>query len=179
MAIAAHPTIPEAKPAFELIDDRLCQKVSPTYDHARMQEAVAVAFRTRLREHGRIGTEWRFTFAGSSGRTQSLVPDVGYLSFARIPRDRREAAQQPDVPPDITVEIRSPGDWPGQVERKREIYLTAGTALVIEIDPAHRTAVLHDRAGTRVLDESGTLSSPAVPELAIPLVEIFAALDDP
>jgi Uma2 family endonuclease len=179
MAVVAQPSIPKAKPAFELIDDRLCQKVSPTYDHSRMQEAVALTLRGRLREYGRVGIEWRFTFVGPSGRPQSLVPDVGYLSFNRIPRERRADAQHPDVPPDIAVEILSPGDWRGQVERKREIYLATGTRLVVEIDPVHRTAALHDRFGSRVLDESGILSSESIPELSISLAEIFAALDDP
>lgn len=179
MAVAAHPTIPEAKPAFELIDDRLCQKVSPKYDHARLQGHVDHLLRALGREHGRVGIEWRFTFDGPEGRPQSLVPDVGFLSFERIGRERRSDAQEPEVAPDIAVEVLSPSDWRGHVERKCELYLAAGTTLVIEIDPGRRTVAVHDRTHTRNLVEPDVLEHPAFPWLHLSVSDIFAALDDP
>src|ERR1700734_3518740 len=107
MAVATE-TIPTAKPAFELIDERLCQKVSPRYDHARLQSVVTALFSTWAKDRGRVGTEWRFYFGADRGQN-SLVPDVAYLSFERLPRDGRDEAQEPQLAPDVAVEILSPG----------------------------------------------------------------------
>ena len=39
-----------------------------------------------------------------------MVPDVAYLSYARVPFEDSAAADIPRVAPDAVVEILSPGD---------------------------------------------------------------------
>jgi Uma2 family endonuclease len=177
MAIAVETRIPDAKPAFELVDDRLCQKVSPQYAHAALQLAIGSELTRWARGRGRVGSEWRFTFE-AGGRVASLVPDVGYLSYTRVPRAERAAAQEPACAPDVAVEILSPSDWREQVERKTQLYLAGGTQLVLIVDPLARTLTPHDAAGQRTYRQTESFAHPALPELQLGLAELFAALED-
>ena len=174
MAIA----IPEAKPAFELIDERLTQKVSPPYDHARLQYNLAYRIGVWAKNRGRVGTEWRFYLDMPEPGRNSLVPDVAYLSYDRLSRDEREAAQEPRMAPNLAVEILSPSDWRSQVDRKIGLYLAAGTDLVMVVDAEERTLTVYDRLGADVFREGDVVEHRALPELRLALTELFASLDD-
>jgi Uma2 family endonuclease len=178
MAIAIRASIPTAQPAFELIDGRLCQKVSPKHDHGRLQFILASLVWSWAKGRGRVATEWRFYLDLPQPGRNSLVPDIGYLSFDRLGRERRDDAQEPEIAPDVAFEILSPREWREQVDRKTELYLGAGTRLVVEIDPQRRTAVLHDAGGSRTLGEDDPLEHPAMPGFRLDLRELFAALDE-
>jgi len=127
--------IPEVKPAIELYYGRQRQKVSPRFTHARLQTRCAGILDRWGSDHGRIGTEWRFYFIDRPGAPSSLVPDVAYISFARLAEDALEEAERPTIAPDIAVEILSPDDRIAHVREKIELYLEYGTAHVIIIDP--------------------------------------------
>lgn len=170
-------TIPEAKPAFELIDGRLCQKVSPRYDHANLQGVLHALFREWAKGRGRVGSEWQFDLDEPLGRN-SLVPDVAYLSFERLARTERAAAQIPHVAPDVAVEILSPSDWRSQVDRKTTIYLAAGTRLVIEVDPAARTVRTRALGLDRVHRAGEVIEHSAMPGFRLDVAALFAALDE-
>ena len=178
MPIATEITIPEAKPAFEFIDERLVQKVSPRYSHARLQYNLAYLIGVWARDRGRVGTEWRFHLDLPEPGRNSLVPDVAYLSYERLPREARAAAEEPHVAPDLAVEILSPSDWRSQVERKTELYIAAGTDVVMEVDPRHRTIAIHDRSGDRSFGEGDVLEHAALPGFRLAVAELFATLDD-
>jgi Uma2 family endonuclease len=178
MAIASKVYVPEAKPAIELIDGRLCQKVSPQYDHSRLQGLLNTVLTAWATGRGRVGPEWDFYLDAARGEQNKLVPDVAYLSYERVPRENRAAAQQPQVAPDVAIEILSPGDWRGQVERKTEIYLAAGTRLVIDVDPRQRSIVVHEATGSRTYYETDVFEHPAMPGFRLDLAELFAALDE-
>ena len=100
--------IPEVKPAIELYAGVLRQKVSPQFTHARLQMRCAVLLGAWAHRRGRVGTEWRFYFVGRAGEPSSLVPDVAYVSFARLPYDADAQAERPTIAPDIAIEILSP-----------------------------------------------------------------------
>lgn len=178
MASASEVRIPSAKPAFELIDERLCQKVSPKYDHARLQSVLATLVSYWAKGRGRVGTEWRFYFDVPESGRNSLVPDVAYLSYERLSREQRAAAQEPHVAPNLAVEILSPGDWRSQVERKTALYLAAGTELVLEVDPTERIVTIHDSVGNRVYREGDVLEHEALPDFRLLITKLFATLDD-
>lgn len=173
LAIQLEKMVP-AKPAFELVDDRLSQKVSPQYAHARLQSTLATLMTAWAKGRGRVGTEWRFTFVPVGDRIASLVPDVAYLSYERLPRERRAEAELPQLAPDVAVEILSPDDWRQQVDRKTKLYLAGRTALVIEVDPQKRTLTTHDATGSTTYAETDVVVHPALPGLLLDLREIFA-----
>jgi Uma2 family endonuclease len=176
MSIASKVAIPEAKPAFELIDERLVQKVSPRYSHARLQGVLHGLLSAWAESRGRVGSEWRFYLDLPETARNSLVPDVAYLSYDRLSRDDLEAAQEPHVAPDVAVEIISPSDWRGHVDRKTALYLAAGTAVVMEVDPEQRTVVLHDSHRRSTYREGDILEHAALPGFRLDVTQLFASI---
>ena len=61
--------------------------------------------------------------------------DVCYLSYARLPKDQPIAKGPLESPPELVIEVRSPTDREGEIDRKVEEYLRVGVAVVIVLDP--------------------------------------------
>ncbi|HWT05575.1 MAG TPA: Uma2 family endonuclease [Xanthomonadales bacterium] len=169
--------LPETKPETEWVRGRARQKVSPTYDHARLQSLLAIAFTLWADggKHGRVGTEWRFRIAPPGAVVRPLVPDVAYLSYADVPADAaRDRVQVPLGAPTVAVEILSLDDRPADVEHKVSTYVAAGTASVIVVDPHHETVTVHDRDGVRMVSAGDTLAHGALPGFALDVAALFA-----
>ncbi len=170
------------KPAIEWINGKPVQKLMPTDFHAFIQAAFLRALYSWARittgGRGKVGPEWRFQIPPNSYNNESVVPDVAYLAtYFDLPKTQR---RYPAVPPDIVVEVRSPGDDETAIADKRQFYLQWGVKLVIIADPERRTVETQEPDGlVSYLNEGGTLISNAFPTLAIPLHEIFAELDEP
>jgi Uma2 family endonuclease len=171
------PYLIEAKPAMEWLLGRPVQKVSPRYAHALFQRIFAARLADWAEGRGRVGTEWRFWLAPPGEIERYLVPDVAYLSYDRIGPTERDAAEEPHVAPDVAVEIRSPDDRNVHVLHKVDVYLRAGTLLVVLIDPIERTCVLHDVERQTVFGDRGRLEHPALPGFSLELGDPFGALD--
>jgi len=168
--------IPEVKPAIESVGGRWVQKVSPRRTHAALQKRLLYLFDAWAGVRGEAYAEWRFAFDPAGDERSSLVPDVGYLSFARAPSDRPQQREVPLVAPDIAVEVLSPGDWRGLIDDKIRLYLEGGTALVIIVDPRTRTVESHERSGTATFGEGDVARSRAFDDLAVDVSALFRGL---
>jgi Uma2 family endonuclease len=62
----------------------------------------------RFRDLGDTGTEWRFYLLPEGEAPSSLVPDVAYVSYERMPETLGELREKPTIAPDIAVEILLP-----------------------------------------------------------------------
>ena len=158
--------LPETKPETEWVRGRALQKVSPTYDHARLQTLLGMAFTewADAGERGRVGSEWRFRVTPPGQITRPLVPDVAFLSYAAFPADAdRGALQVPLAAPTVAVEILSPDDRPADVTHKVETYLASGSELVVLVDPRERRFRLHDPDGVTHLYENDVFEHRALP----------------
>lgn len=69
------------------------------------------------------------------------VPDLSYVSRERQPDGPAKGFGR--IPPDLTVEILSPGDSDRAILDKVGEYLEAGVRMVWVIDPRVRKAVVH------------------------------------
>ncbi len=167
----------ETKPATEWILGGPVRKVSPKYAHSALQSEMSTRLRAWAKGFGRVGVEWRFWVTPPGEESRYLVPDVAYLSYARLPREAREAAQEPQLAPDVAVEILSPDDRQSRVAHKIEVYLLSGSALVIVVDPQERLVRLHDRTGTTLLGAADRLEHAALAGFSLRLDEYFAELD--
>ena len=107
------------------------------------------------------------------------MPDLIVYRRDRIPRDADgQIAQDFTVPPDVAVEIFSPGQSrPKQIERCRW-YVENGVRLAVFADPSRRTVRLFrsdaetgDLRGVDVLDLSDVL-----PGFTLTVDELFAPL---
>lgn len=170
------------KPAIEWINGRPVQKLMPTDLHAILQLAFARFLDTweksLANKRGKVGTEWRFIIPPNSYQTESLVPDVAYLAnYFDLPKDERT---YPNIPPQIAVEILSPGDDPNEVDSRRKFLLWWGVKLVLIADPEQRTVEYHESEDYfGKLNAADTFASLAFRTLSIPLQPIFAELDEP
>ena len=67
----------------------------------------------------------------------------------------REAEGFVEGPPELVVEVRSPGDRPGEIDRKIADCLAAGAAVVWDVDSRTETVTVH-RKGRRARGLRGT-----------------------
>jgi Uma2 family endonuclease len=167
--------IREVKPAIEQIRGRRYQKVSPKTAHSLLQARLAALLLQWAGERGVVGTEWRYYFLPEGEKPSSLVPDVAYLSYERMPPPG-ELREKPTIAPDVAVEILSPKDRRTLLETKIEMYRTFGTKLAIVVDPETRTVTMHEAAGTQTFAEPAAATSAAYPDLRIGTIELFARL---
>jgi Uma2 family endonuclease len=86
--------------------------------------------------------------------------DVSYYSYARVPKGPLPDRYL-DSPPDLVIEVLSPGDkWPKVLAKVAE-YLDAGTSIVIVLDDQRRLAHIYWADGTvRLLGQEEELSLP-------------------
>jgi Uma2 family endonuclease len=165
----------DVKPAVEWVNDRIVQKVSPARKHSLAQGRFFAALETWAREHcpGTVGTEWRFQVwpRGEIGRT--LVPDVAFLSYDRMPLDEQELTDSPAMAPDAVVEVLSDGDLRRDVDEKIRVYLSAGTNVVFLVDTKEKTVTVRDAEEPVVLGIDDLVGHRSLPGLTFPVRRLF------
>ncbi len=177
-AEAAQPVVYETKPATEWLLGGPVQKVSPRYAHGLMQRLVAERLGAWAERRGRVATEWRVWVTPGQEYARYLVPDVAFISYERLPRAAREAAEEPYVTPEAVFEIRSKDDRKIHVEHKVDVYLRAGCDLMCILDPYERRLVAHDRERVTIVGSDEDFTHPALPGFVLSLPELFAKLDE-
>jgi Uma2 family endonuclease len=173
--------LPTTQPETEWIDGQAVQKPMPTTDHSIVQAAFQRVLEdwANADARGIAGSEWRFRVSRPNIAVHPLVPDVAYMSFTRLRSLPKADRQSPTLPPEIVVEVLSPGDKPKNVKSKREDFLAWGVTLDIVANPQTRTVEFYDAAGgyERVDDQVAVYAHPAFPDLHFPIQAIFAKLD--
>jgi Uma2 family endonuclease len=169
--------LPETEPETEWILGRAVRKVSPFRTHALLQLHLGDALRTWADGRGDVGSEWRFRPAPSGEIRRPLVPDISFVSDARLAELEGHDLEAPPFSPDVAVEIRSPGDRTRNLEHKIAVYLASGSSLVIVVDPRERSVRLHDAGGVRELRGDDVIAHRALPGFALALPALFAPLD--
>ena len=171
--------LPETEPETEWILGRAVRKVSPFRTHALLQATVLRALAAWAETRGDVGTEWCFRPAPPGEIRRPLVPDVSYVSDARLAGLEGRDLEAPPFSPDVAVEVLSPDDRARNVEHKIAVYLATGSALVIVVDPRDRTVRLHDARGVRVLSGDDVIAHAALPGFSLALPALFAPLERP
>jgi len=168
--------LPERKPALEYEDGEVTRKVSPKGRHSRLQTWVAREINAQT-EPSRLAlafTELRATFA-----TLSRVPDVAVYRLDRIPRDAQgRVADDFFDPPDIAIEILSPGQRINQQIRRCLSFLAAGVRLAVLIDPQDEMVLLIRSGGQIVALQRGDILDlgKSIPGLRLDVTAIFDSL---
>ena len=101
-----------------------------------------------------------------------LGPDVSFVAQDRI---RLSPEGYHSGPPDLAIEVLSPGDRPGYVERKLAVWLETGTRSVWLVNPRRRTVeVISSLNNRRMLHEGNELVDDTVPGFRVKVSEIFS-----
>ncbi len=109
----------------------------------------------------------------------SRAPDISYIAYASLPGGKLPTKPVPALPPDICVEVLSPGNTVREMKRKRTEYFTSGVKLVWIVHPVKRTVTVYERddQGT-VLQATDTLDGgKVVPGFTLALSRVFGKLD--
>jgi len=172
--------IPEVKPAIELYRGKRRQKVSPQFTHGLLTGRLATIVGAWAAGRGRVGIEWRFYFLEDGvARSSSLVPDLAYVSFERVPYEAESDAEQPLGAPDVAIEILSPDDRPGDVREKIGLYRAYGTPCVVVVDPKQKSVDVYDHGTSAPRTAGYPAIVPIIDDLTIDLAVLFAPLAPP
>lgn len=103
------------------------------------------------------------------------APDVAFVTKARVEQAGDFEGFWPG-PPDLAVEVISPGDSYTEVEEKVEEYLNAGASAVWVVDPKRRTiTVYRSLTEITILTENDTLDGEdIIPGFSCLAAEVFA-----
>jgi Uma2 family endonuclease len=168
--------LPETKPETEWVCGRALQKVSPQRTHSRLQGAMTMRLDRWATGRGEVGPEWRFRVAPPGEMRRPFVPDVAYVSNERLRPLEGAELEVPPLAPDVAVEILSPDDRRADVDDKLDVYLRAGTSLVVVVDPMHRAVELHDRMRVAYAGEADAIEHWSLPGFSYPVSELFGVL---
>ena len=168
--------LPEEKPALEYADGVVTQKVSPKSEHSILQVAfVKIFLPLEQARIARVFTELRTTFPG-----WSPVPDVALIRWERI---QRTPAGRPvsdvTIPPDLAIEIISPGETLAEMEAKCRRFVANGVPVALLVNHRDETIrVFRPGMATETWQRSGRIDlSDVAPGLAVVVEDVFGALD--
>lgn len=177
LTVEAFLRLPEAKPALELgPDGMVSQKVSPKARHSTIQTKLPERLNAfaEPRRLARALTELRTTFGGAS-----FVPDVAVYRWERIPLapDGR-VADDVLTPPDIAVEIISPGQRQDALVRKCQWYVDHGVQVALLVDPEDESIrVLRAGRPPQVVKGAASLElADVLPGLELTAEQVFEPL---
>lgn len=102
-------------------------------------------------------------------------PDASYVAPGRLPGER-PPVEPMTLPPDVVVEVVSPGDGAEEVEAKALAWLNAGTRLVWVAYPLTSHVYAYTHQGIRLFTASDTLvADDVLPGFAVPVADLFPA----
>lgn len=104
------------------------------------------------------------------------IPDVAYVSFARLPAGKVPEQPVPSLTPDLAVEVLSDSNTRKEMKKKLSEYFDSGTELVWYMDPPSRTVEVYTQPVNPLrLSETDTLTGGDVlPGFEVAVAEIFA-----
>lgn len=158
---------------YELVDGRLVERpVSETSSYVATLILLRLGAYVQLRRLGRVyppdlGIR---IFAAHPDRIRKA--DVSFLAAARVPSDDQGYLT---VPPDLVIEVVSPGDGAAEVRAKIDEWLGAGVRMVWVAYPGQREIHVYRAGGpASILAATGELSGEdVVPGFACPVADCF------
>ena len=168
--------LPTTGRRLELVKGKVYEMPPPGARHGNVAMRIGMLLSVHVRDN-HLGV----VFAAETGfilrRDPDTVraPDASFVAGNRLPEGGLPEGYL-DTPPDLAVEVLSPGDTRREVREKAEDWLRAGTRLVWVIDPATRSVTVYRTAQELVvLSENDTLDGGEVlPGFSCEIRELFA-----
>ena len=156
----------------ELIKGVLLTMPPAKYEHMRVCANLTFLLMQHVKANrlGIVGAEGGYKL--ESDPDTVLGPDVSFVAEDRI---SLSPEGYHSGPPDLAVEVLSPGDRRGNVEHKLALWLEFGTRSVWLVNPRKQTVeVISSTGERRMFHESDELVDDTVPGFRIAVSEIFA-----
>ena len=156
----------------QLIKGVLLTMPPAKYEHGRVCANLTLLVMQHVKANrlGVVGTE--FGYKLESDPDTVMAPDVSFVAQDRI---SLSPEGYHSGPPDLAIEVLSPGDRKGYIERKLLLWLETGTRSVWLVDPRRRTVeVISSLSDRRTLYETDEFVDDTVPGFRVKVSEIFA-----
>ena len=163
--------LPDEPLRHELIKGELLTMPLTKYDHMRVAANLTMILGNYVRTNclGRVFAEGGFKL--ESDPDTVLGPDVSFVTTDRI---SLSPEGYHDGPPDLAIEVISPSERRGRIDRKLALYLETGARSVWHVNPQRRTVeVISSTGERRTLHENDELVDDTVPGFRIKVSEIF------
>ena len=164
--------LPDEPLRHELIKGELLTMPLPKREHMRVAATLTVLLwqHAKTNRLGEVYAEGGFKL--ESAPDTVLGPDISFVSQIRV-------SLSPEGyhlgPPDLAVEVLSPGDRRGKVEHKLSLWLEFGTRSVWLVNPRRRTVEVCKATGERtIFHDTDELIDDTVPGFRVKVSEIFA-----
>ena len=164
--------LPDDGHRHELVKGVLLTMPPAKYEHMRVCANLTFLLMQHVKANqlGVIGAEGGYKL--ESDPDTVLAPDVSFIAQDRI---SLSPEGYHSGPPDLALEVLSPGDRKSYIERKLLLWLVTGTRSVWLVNPRHRTVeVISSLSDRRTLHETDELIDDTVPGFRIKVSEIFA-----
>lgn len=169
--------LPEGDVTYEFVNGAAVPKykddeMSPKFFHSRFQKTLLILLDQCLRNNGRVEVEWAIKLKIANDNWMP-VPDLTYVSYNLLPADWLKDEACP-VPPELVIEIISPGQTFGEMMEKAADYIQAGVARVWIVDTKARTITVFAPACVpATYRDDRLISDDLLPGLAITPQEVF------
>ena len=161
---------------LELVEGEIVEMSLPGGEHGviTMRLSVKIANYVDENDLGWVtAADTGFALARNpAGRATVRGLDIAFISKAKAPDPLPRGWVE--IPPDLAVEVISPGNQAGDIHKKVRELLKAGTPLIWLVYAETRTVVVHTSAGAIICEESDTLSGGDVlPGFEVRVGDIF------
>lgn len=148
-------SLPDDDLRHELINGELIAMPLPKFPHGRVAMRLGGPLAQFILDHD-LGEPFisEVGFQLTWNPDTVLGPDLSFISKERL-KEVGEVAGYWQGPPDLAVEVLSPGDRRGKVNKKILQWLVFGTRQVWIVDPRHRTVTVY-RTETDIATFSGS-----------------------
>ena len=156
---------------YEYVEGELIPKMPTSLKHGKIISKLLLRLLPHVYEN-ELGDVYPADTGFRVGE-RLLVPDVAFVSKARIPEDADKASP---IPPDLAVEVVSPTDVLNRIVEKAFAYLAAGTQLVWVVEPKSKTVMVYrSETDIKLLTRNDTLTGEDVVKgFSCPVEELFA-----
>jgi Uma2 family endonuclease len=137
--------LPEGDVTYEFVNGEAVPKykdeeMSPKFFHGSTTGALFILLSAWAQEKGRVVIEWAIKLTRNQ-QDWLPVPDLTYVSYNLLPADWLKDEACP-VPPELVIEIISPGQTFGEMAEKAVSYLEAGVSRVWIVDTRAKTITI-------------------------------------
>ena len=146
--------LPDDDMRHELINGELITMPPPGFPHGRLALLLGALLLQFVLDHDLGEVSDYSGFHLTSNPDTVLGPDIAFISKQRL-KDMGVVEGYCQGPPDLAVEVLSPGDRPGKVNKKVLLWLESGTKEVWIVDRKHRKITVY-RSETDTTTFSGS-----------------------